>query len=173
MEKIAALLLFVLSLSGCSSAPQARFANQAFSVSSEESGFTIRGRLHGTFGYANGQFLVTVDGGTVVSHFDDQSDVHLQPMIAGRGPKNARRVAEGESKSIGDFVKLVPRELTETLKFAFALPPDFDPDEQWLVFQFIQSDGRSTFICDTHNLSEKSPPTDVRRPGWLCWGNPP
>jgi hypothetical protein len=172
MRKISLWLLFALTLAGCSSAPQARFANHAFSISSMESGFTIRGRLHGSFGYTNGQFLVTVDGGTVVSTFDDQSGVHLLPMIAGRGPKDARRVAEGESKSIGDYRKLVPRELTETLNFTFPLPRDFDPDKQWLVFEFIQTNGHSTFICDTHNLSERNAAAGGLRPGWLCWANP-
>jgi hypothetical protein len=71
----------------------------------------------------------------------------LKPTIAGLGSKDARRVAEGGDQNIGDFKKSVPRELKEALNFTFSLARDSDPDSRLLVFQFIQENGISSFIC--------------------------
>jgi len=172
MQRVALPFLFSLVLSSCSSGPQPKTSSHAFSISSAEGGFVIRGSLRGSYEYTDKQFHVKVDGGRIVSRSEDLNDVHLQPLIAGPGTKDARRVAEGVGKTIGDFKKLVPRELTKALNFTFTLPRDFDPDSQWLVFQFVQENGQFSVICDTHNLSETNPAAKALRPGSVCWGTP-
>jgi hypothetical protein len=172
VQKLSLSLLVLLVFTGCSSGPKPKALDRAFAVSSEEGVFAIRGRLYGSYAYDDKYFFLTVDGGKFVSTFDDQPEVHLQPLIAGPGPKDARRVAAGESKNIGDLKKLVVRELTQALYFTIPLPRDFDPDEQWLTFHFIQKDGRFSVSCDVHNLREASSAASARRLGWVCWANP-
>ena len=169
MQRVALPFLLSLLLSSCSSGPQPKTSTHAFSISSAEGGFVVRGSLHGSYEYTDKQFHVKVDGGRIVSTYEDLNDVHLQPLIGGPGTKNSGRVAVGVGKSIGDFKKLVPRELTEALNFTFALPRDFDPDSQWLVFQFVEENGQFSVICDTHNLSETNPAAKALRLGWVCW----
>lgn len=172
MKKTMLLLLSTSVLASCSFGPPSKITRNAFTISSEQGAFAIRGRLGGSYSYDTKQFRITVDQGTIVSTFDDQNDLRLRPKIAGPGAKDARLVAEGQSRSIGDFKKLAPRELPRALHFTIPLPVDFDPDNQWLVFELVQSNDHFSVICDSHNLSEAKGTAIARRPTGVCWGNP-
>jgi hypothetical protein len=172
MKDVVLCSLLTLVLFGCSAGPSPKMPRHAFSLSSMDGGFVVRGTLHGSYEYTHGKLHVTVDGGTIVSREDDLHDLHLKPLIAGRGSKDARLVAEGGSQNIGNFNKLVPRDLMNALDFTLPLPRDFDPESQWLVFQFIQENGHSSFICAANNLDGGKVSANALRPGWVCWANP-
>ena len=165
------MFLTTLSLlaSGCSMRPAAQSA-RPFSVSSESSGFVVRGSLSGMVSWTSSTMTVVVDSGHVLSD-SNESDVTLQAMVAGAGPRDARRVAEGNTHSLGAFAKGSARDIVTPFTLTVPIYDDFDPAAQWLVFKFGQATGTFDYVCETTNLAE---PKDAapRRPGFVCWANP-
>ena len=109
--------------------------------------------------------------GTVTCRIRSEKAVTLQPLIAGSGPKNAKRIAEGVAQAIGDFEKDVPRSIAGPLTFTLAVPPDFDPANQWLVFQFGMTDRSFSVFCETNNLLGLDASGNRRWRHAVCWGD--
>lgn len=102
-------MLAMLALSVHCAAAEPALAPR-FTMSSENSGFVVNGKLSGTLEIQGSRLLVVVESGTVHNNYPDQSRIELRPVIAARGIRDARRVAEAKPQSIGKFARGESRE---------------------------------------------------------------
>jgi hypothetical protein len=162
------LLIAFASLAGCAAQPATHPA-PPFTMSSETSGFTVRGTLSGTVEIQSKQLVIVVNEGAIHSRTEEQPAITLMPIIAGAGSRDARRVAEGSPQLVGAFSKDERRVLTGPMKFTIPLPADFDPENQWLVFEFGLEKRSTTYVCETGNLLGPEASGSSKRNGWVCW----
>jgi hypothetical protein len=169
--QFALLIPVVLAVAACAAQNPVR-GLRAFTMSSDEGRFTVRGTLSGTIEVQAKQLVIVVNGGTLRAVGRSEASVSLRPMIAGAGEKGkARRVMVGTSHALGPFKMGVPRKVDGPLAYELPLVPDFDAVRQWLVFQFVLTNGNSTYICETNNLlgPEGKGPQRLEE---NCWTNP-
>jgi hypothetical protein len=170
MARIYLLLPTLATIAGCATQPDLQLT-RPFNVSSETSGFFVRATLTGTIDIQSSQLVIVVKEGMVHSRVKAEPAVTLRPIIAAPGRHDARRVAEGSPQLIGAFTKGERQSLPGAMTFTIPLPPDFNPANQWLVFELGTADRATNYVCETGNLRGPEP-SDPRRPGWLCWGSP-
>lgn len=159
----------VFALSACAVKPQAEF-KRAFHIDSSKGVFVIRGSLDGTLDVRADVIVVSVHSGRIESVLNDQADLGLQAMLATPGPRDAKRLTQSNVQSIGSFKKGEPRVLAEPLTFSMPRPANSDFENQWLVFEFFQTDHNFSVACETRNLIDAHPET-LKRPSSVCWAS--
>jgi hypothetical protein len=166
-------LAFVVAVAGCTT-PSFRSTDRVsrtFSISSQRSGFSVRGELTGTLEILRTEIIIVVTAGTVVSTWGDEPAVRLRPMIAGPTQGDvAERVMEFDAQQIGGFVKDLPRAFSGPLIFRAATPAKLDLRNQWLVFEFQLENRHTTYACDIDNLTGPDP-SGQKRNGLVCWAS--
>ena len=166
-------LAVVVAVAGCATPPGQSPAQgpRPFSISSENGGFVVRGKLEGTLEIRPAEIVVVVTTGTVISSWNDEPAVRLRPLIAGpTQDKVAERVAEFDAQPIGAYLKESPRSFSGPLTFRVPIPPKFDPRNQWLVFEFQLENRQTTYACDIDNLVGPDP-SGPKRNGLVCWAS--
>jgi hypothetical protein len=151
-----AILALPVSISGCSSGrtpPAAPWPTEQrpFQASSEASRYIVRGQLAGTIAIQQGHLQIVVTSGSILS-LDPDSAIHLRAFIAAATDRGWARLSTSEPHSLGAFAAGERRELAESLTFTVPLPSTFDPEHQWLAFQFSRSDSSTAYVCLEHNL---------------------
>lgn len=119
---------------------------QSASASSEASHYAVRGAIEARAAVRGSTVTVVVSSASVLSMTDD-CDIHLRAWLSTNTATHWMPQAASGQHSLGAFVARQRRAIRGPLTFTIAVPPGVDPRSSWIAFEFVLSDGTTTYAC--------------------------